>query len=165
MGLDMYLEARKYVQRVDWASVNRDKEYDEYPVTPEYALLRGFFPEGADKYGDIAGGEVKVTAGYWRKVNHIHDWFVRNVQDGVDKCEPHHVSHAVLEDLLEVCKAVVAQPAMSSTYLPTASGFFFGGTEYDEYYFESTKRTIEMIEHVLATFPEDTYELYYQSSW
>ncbi len=39
--------------------------------------------------------------------------------------------------LLEVCKQVAADPSKAEELLPTQSGFFFGGTEYDEYYMNS----------------------------
>jgi hypothetical protein len=47
--------------------------------------------------------------------------------------------------------------------LPPQSGFFFGGTEYDEYYFQDLEKTRKMIEDVLAE-PEGG-DFYYQSSW
>ena len=52
--------------------------------------------------------------------------------------------------------------------LPTQSGFFFGGTNYDEYYFESNDYTIGIIEEILKEVNERGYlpeEYYYQSSW
>ena len=45
------------------------------------------------------------------------------------------------------------------------SGFFFGGTEYDEYYFEDIKDTIEIIKNVLETTDFDKEMIYYVSSW
>jgi hypothetical protein len=52
--------------------------------------------------------------------------------------------------------------------LPTRSGFFFGGTEYDEYYMNSIKYTINILEEVLSEVDERGYlhgEIYYTSSW
>jgi hypothetical protein len=47
--------------------------------------------------------------------------------------------------------------------LPTTSGFFFGGTEYDKYYMEDIKNTIKIIEKCLK-LPE-AWEFEYHSSW
>lgn len=47
--------------------------------------------------------------------------------------------------------------------LPTTEGFFFGGTDYDEWYIDSLQKTVEQIEAVLAEDDTDDYE--YQSSW
>ena len=48
--------------------------------------------------------------------------------------------------------------------LPTTKGFFFGNTEYDNYYVSDIKSTIEGLEQILS---EDVShgEFYYQSSW
>jgi hypothetical protein len=46
---------------------------------------------------------------------------------------------------------------------PTASGFFFGGTEYDEYYIEQVNETIELIEGLLKE--DENGDYYYQASW
>lgn len=44
--------------------------------------------------------------GYWRKANHIHKWFVDNVQGGNDDCSDYEVSKGKLEALLCLCKVV-----------------------------------------------------------
>jgi hypothetical protein len=52
--------------------------------------------------------------------------------------------------------------------LPTQSGFFFGGTEYDEYYLDDIDHTIEILEDVLADNEANKkfwYDYYYHSSW
>lgn len=48
--------------------------------------------------------------------------------------------------------------------LPTASGFFFGGTDYDQYYVDDLKLTVEQISKVLAE-GEDDGDFYYSASW
>jgi hypothetical protein len=48
--------------------------------------------------------------------------------------------------------------------LPTTSGFFFGSTEYDEYYLEDIRNTIEICEKALAE-NDDCSDFYYSSSW
>jgi hypothetical protein len=52
--------------------------------------------------------------------------------------------------------------------LPTRSGFFFGGTEYDEYYMNSIEHTINILEEVLSEVDERGHiqgSIYYSSSW
>ena len=47
--------------------------------------------------------------GYWRKANQIHNWFVENVQDGVDDCGYHNeVTKEDLEELLNICEIVLS---------------------------------------------------------
>jgi hypothetical protein len=54
----------------------------------------------------------------------------------------------------------------ANSLLPTRSGFFFGDTSYDEWYFMHIENTEKQLTEVL----EDeeflkSWEFYYQSSW
>lgn len=48
--------------------------------------------------------------------------------------------------------------------LPTHSGFFFGSTDYDEYYLSDIESTIEIIEAVLSD-EDGEGDYYYRASW
>lgn len=101
--------------------------------------------------------------GYWRKANAIHQWFVDNVQDGVDNCQEFEVRKEQLEELLEAVDKVIADHEEAKEILPTQGGFFFGSTDYDEYYFEDMLLTKEILERAMK-YPDDT-RFIYQSSW
>jgi hypothetical protein len=104
--------------------------------------------------------------GYWRKSNQIHNWFVKKVQDGVDECQESYVLREQLEELLQTCKAVKANPELAPELLPSQGGFFFGSTDYDEWYFHDIDQTIEILENELEIkYPNGRPEYYYQSSW
>ena len=105
--------------------------------------------------------ETYEEVGYWRKANAIHGWFVRNVQNNVDDCGDYTVTKDQLRNLLMACELVLHDPVMSSTYLPTTSGFFFGNTDYDQWYLNSLESTIEIIKPLI----DDQDEYYYSSSW
>lgn len=153
MGLDMYLNARRHFWR---DGDDRKKK-----------AIAGLFPELANRKGRWDAGSpvssIGIDVGYWRKANAIHDWFVREVQGGEDKCRPHHVGREQLEELRDTCQKVLDNREQAAELLPTASGFFFGGTDYDEYYFESLEHTIKIIDDAL-TLP-DSWDFEYQSSW
>jgi hypothetical protein len=106
---------------------------------------------------------VEVCVGYWRKSNQIHQWFVDNCQGGVDDCREAHVSREQLVELRNLCEQVLLAPATASKALPTTSGFFFGSTEYDEYYFSDLKDTIKIIDRALSV-PQE-WDFTYSSSW
>jgi hypothetical protein len=149
MGLDMYLDKRTYVKH--WEH-NGDDNY-EVKVTKK------------DEPTNIDPKKVKYIieeAGYWRKQNQIHRWFVENVQKGVDNCGDYYVSKSELETLLELCQKVKADNTLADELLPGASGFFFGGTEYDEWYFSGIDNTIDILKEALE---DENGEYYYSSSW
>lgn len=60
---------------------------------------------------------------------------------------------------------VVIDPTVAKELLPTTSGFFFGGTDYDEYYVDQIENTISIINQVLDTTDFDNEMIYYVSSW
>lgn len=59
----------------------------------------------------------------------------------------------------------IENPAIAEEYLPTTSGFFFGGTEYDQWYMQDIEHTIEVLTKVLAETDFETQMIAYSSSW
>ena len=114
---------------------------------------------------------------YWRKANQIHKWFVDNVQNGTDDCSHYWVDREKLIKLLDICKQVknlqsdnLSQDELEeqiNTLLPTQSGFFFGNTQYDEWYFSQIQDTIDKLEAEIESedFQDQEAQYYYQSSW
>lgn len=159
MGLDMYLEARKYISNYNF-EIERKGENAEY-----HAVIEAI---GASKMvtPDVPSVEVKINVMYWRKANQIHNWFVQTLANGVDECQPIYLERENLVELLNLCKQVALQPANAREALPTAAGFFFGSTEYDEWYMRDIKDTIEGLERVLKVIPEgERWSFVYQASW
>jgi hypothetical protein len=158
MGLDMYLRASEYVYRH-----NFNRQTDEDTINPLFnEIVRSLELEDViDKTG-FAGITVDVPMGYWRKSNMIHHWFVNNLADGVDECQPIYVNRKNLEDLKDLCITVVANPELAEQLLPTGSGFFFGSTSYDKYYFGDLNDTIGILTKCLES-KFDYFE--YQASW
>ena len=158
MGLDMYLRASEYVYRH-----NFNRQTDEDTINPIFneIVSRLELEDVIDKNG-FAGITIDVPMGYWRKSNMIHHWFVNNLADGVDECQPITVRREDLEQLKEVCINVIAVPEMAEELLPTGSGFFFGSTDYDEYYFGDLNDTLGILTRCLES-KFDYFE--YQASW
>lgn len=152
MGLDMYLCAE--------ACVTNYRGTDDQKAGARTAATLLGLPPDDDNYGSI---EIKVHAGYWRKANAIHAWFVENVQDGVDECQQTYVSRDQLRELKRQCSLVLSAPGAALETLPPRSGFFFGSTDVDEYYLEDLKHTVEVIDRCLAC--PDNVSFSYRSSW
>lgn len=67
-------------------------------------------------------------------------------------------------DCMEPGKVII-NPEVAEELLPSCRGFFFGSTEYDEYYMQDIEDTIKIIKNVLATTDFETQMLAYCSSW
>lgn len=165
MGLDMYLHAKKYVNKVDWKVLHDSPSlsYDDpSAILPDFKNI----VETAnldDLATDVCGAEVSVTCAYWRKSNQIHNWFVENVQKGIDDCREYYVSKDKLKELREVCRKVMFEKDPS--LLRPVEGFFFGSNEVDEWYWEDIKHTIKKLDKVIKHKDFDELSFYYQSSW
>ena len=179
MGLDMYLNKKTYVENEKHVITIKKDGRDHPHINPERI------------------SEITEQIAYWRKVNHIHAWFVENVQDGVDDCGEYEVSKKQLLELVKVCKTIESTAVMKNgkvnagyiyengekkpiledgeyvtnpeevakKLLPTQAGFFFGSTDYDQWYMDDIRRTIEQIESGLSDIDNWEVGYYYHSSW
>lgn len=152
MGLDMYLNARRSIYGMG------DKELGQQiqDLLPELNGIEG-------QWRGSAISAVIAEVGYWRKANAIHNWFVKNVQDDTDDCGTYEVPRDKLTELRDLCQRVLDFKHLANELLPTTEGFFFGTTEYDEYYYSSIEHTIKTLDRAISL--PDTWYVEYHSSW
>lgn len=158
MGLDMYLEARFHLS---------DYALGEATLRKAVLAAMGFTDVDKDCLAD-AGVTVSVPVMYWRKANAIHKWFVDNCQTGEDNCQDAYVSRRQLTELLETClklKVVSGSAEAASELLPNTGGFFFGGTEYDQWYWDEIADTAERLNKILNNPKFADAGFIYSSSW
>ena len=153
MGLDMYLNRKQYIG-AKW-------EHRKVSGFPTSIMIEGKpVPIEAGRISFIEYQEV-----YWRKANQLHNWFVINVQDGVDECQQAYVAREALQTLRDLCAQILSNHELAPELLPAADGFFFGSTEYDEYYFQDLKHTVTELDRILNNPDYKHHDFYYQSSW
>lgn len=160
MGLDMYLSARLYTGQYfnpEALAVLRSVELPGITIPGQYI-------ENMDSF------EIEVPIAYWRKANHIHKWFVENVQGGEDNCQSSDVDVEQLRELDKLCAEVVTSgsPEVAAEKLPCEEGFFFGGTDYDTYYFEQCRETMDALRRLLADIDSGKlagWDFVYRASW
>jgi hypothetical protein len=184
MGLDMHLSKKNYVK--NWGHMNPDEKYSITVKQGGKSISKKQIDTAKIDY-------IIQEVGYWRKANAVHQWFVENVQDGVDDCKAYYVSTEKLQELLDTVNKVIGasglvdgnvhngtvyqdgksipvledgkivkDPTVAEELLPTQSGFFFGGTDYDQWYYDDLVETKRILEEALA---DPNGEYYYQSSW
>jgi hypothetical protein len=150
MGLDMYLTAKRYVS-----------DYNDQDKVLGTELMR-HFPELRP---EETVRNIEVRLGYWRKSNAIHKWFVDNVQEGKDDCGSYWCSSEKLVELRDRCQRILDFRHLAVEQLPTQEGFFFGSTDYDEWYFKDVERTRDIMIRALELQESGGWDIEYQSSW
>jgi hypothetical protein len=150
MGLDMYLYRREYLSNYSWGADN-EKEKAAFQ-----SIVEAIGIEPTDQSPHI---HVEVCVAYWRKANQVHKWFC-DLDGGRDECQNIYVT------LRDLCASVISQPAMAANVLPTQPGFFFGSYDYDEWYMEDMKNTVDQLDKILEAVPEGGWtDFIYRASW
>lgn len=168
MGLDMYLSARKYVPGYAHNSVADNEAYAN--------VLGAIGLDREDAALESPSLTVEFTVAYWRKANAIHNWFVEELAEGVDNCEPIYVSRKnlielrdLVADVLKVRDMQEADPdealPTAEDLLPTQGGFFFGDTEYDDWYWMQVEYTHDRLTAILENEKFADFDFTYQASW
>lgn len=192
MGLDMYLYKVKRQQGKTFADIlelDRKFENEELNQAEADKLLPYLFERSI---GDYKYKTLFDEVGYWRKANNIHNWFVENIQNGIDECDYYVVQKDDIIQLLDTVNKVIdslkgkktiskvitngessfsikvyedADLEVAKDLLPTQEGFFFGTTHYTDYYFENLKETKKILTKIVNNFSFDKNYLIYHSSW
>ena len=117
MGLDMNLYKKTYVK--NWSFMD-EAELHQVSVSKGGVELTDIKPERVCY--------ILEDVGYWRKFNALHNWIVIHCADGVDECQDIYVDTDKLEELVSILGKVKNNNDLAEELLPTAEGFFFGGT-------------------------------------
>lgn len=163
MGLDMYFYARKttYKSFSKWDKPDRADETN-YPED-----LKTFSDYIYDRNFKSVETEIRYQIGYFRKFNALHSYIVKTFANGIDNCQDIILYKKDVEQIKKVLDDVLKANTeeKAKEILPTQSGFFFGGTDYDEYYFEDVKDATDLMQNLLDNFDFESYQLVYQASW
>lgn len=166
MGLDMMLYRKKKGLKInynDWEEINNNLINIGY--WRKANAIHKFFVDKAQKGIDDCG-YYEITK---EIIQELHDkckeivynsklidgdvLSYQNWDENGNKCYHYHKGKII--ENAELCKDL----------LPTQDGFFFGTTEYNEYYLEDIKDTLKLTENILSMIDFETNDLIYHSSW
>jgi hypothetical protein len=150
MGLDMYLEATRYVAPCDAQTE---------PMRRAIGAAIGYLPP-KEKPGQDASllevSGVMVRVGYWHKFDALHQWFVSNVQQGHDDCRAAFVSVDTLIKLEEQLEQVSDDPQSASEHFTADINETLEDGEVDY--------TLRILHHA-KRLQEQGWDIYYRASW
>lgn len=178
MGLDMYFNMKRY----ETVSRYRLKEGAKVPENFYPAELKGLQEHIFER--NFLGKDCSYGVGYFRKFNALHNWIVKNCANGVDECQEIILKRSDIEKILFICKEIQSDHSKAPKLMPTGAGFFFGSTEYDDWYFEDIDCAIDLMTEILKVLDEEakyrekirasgevpavssySWEVIYQASW
>ena len=195
MGLDIYFDAKRKNEKLrkeyNELDAKRRDVYDRYDEAVEKEIEKISGKDTPMGYNDLPAeiinklraefeGELNEIEGkvdacyhslysevaYFRKVNFLLPYFgyEENCSEIViDKCE--------VEELIDDCKRVLGAKdtdeaeSVADELLPTEAGFFFGNTDYDEWYFNDVREVADKFTEILDTFDFDENELVMSCWW
>lgn len=183
MGLDMYLYRKKHLGKAKIQVNILENEYNWYKNTnTEYTL------ENCTSITQEVGYWRKANAIHNWFVKYVQDDIdncgeyyvpIERLKQLLEVCkevkekaiivekkvveEIYNPEKKEIEDTI-VKRKIITNGEEVAEILPTCEGFFFGSTDYDEWYLQDIDYTIELIENILKEDNnEDDY--YYRSSW
>ena len=181
MGLDMYLTKKTYV--LNW---NHTKPENRHSIIVlKGGNLTGIKSERVQYIEELVAQWRKANAIHRWFVENVQDG-KDECQESYVSTEQLQTLLTTVESVLNAIKVtdgdahngtawdqngrteeyepgrIITNPEVAHTLLPTKSGFFFGGTDYDEFYIQDLEYTRDTIKSILA---EEDSEYYYRASW
>jgi hypothetical protein len=175
MGLDMYLTKKHYIgnqykkpeEQIKLGLPDiKDERLSEITERVMYwrkanAIHKWFVENVQDGEDDC--GEYYVERESLKKLMDILDTIIKGSKTKKAKIQVgtrsiNGKTSPIMED-----GELITNPELAQKLLPCESGFFFGGTEFDNYYLEECKRTLSELTALLKE--NDKGDFYYHSSW
>lgn len=103
-----------------------------------------------------------MSDAYFRKVNFIYEYFRNDMEN--ESCT---VDRSRIGNLIDICEDVLAHEGdedYASEKLPTTSGFFFGSTEYDQWYWYDVKDCLKKMRKLHKAMSDDDFVVW-DFSW
>ena len=152
MGLDMYLTRVKREDVAYWRKANAiHKWFEDHCADGEIENCRDYYVS-KEQLEELLNTCKHVIASSQLEIGKIKNG--ERLNNVTNKWEP----------IYEAGKKV-SNPAVAQELLPTETGFFFGSQDYDQYYIEDLKKTVQQIETILAETDFDNESIVYYAWW
>lgn len=147
MGLDQAIRrvsAETAAKLIEWQNTPFEEQDEEN------------YPLAGDKYHTLM---TEVWEG--RKENHIQRAIEEITGQTVENCDYLFLTRKHVEQLVEKLQSVHADHELAQVVLPTQAGFFFGGTQYDEWYFRDIEQELEDFTKILNEWDDHARYAYW----
>jgi len=179
MGLDMMLEAEKFIGFNSEETAREIEDLFSFGLRPRKVVFEVMYWRKANAihawFVEYVQNGVDDCGRYWVPMNSLvalRDTIKRVLESTKTVpgkvCNGYTMKDGEMVPVMEDGE-VVEDPGLAEELLPTQSGFFFGGTNYDQYYWQDLKVTLEVLEDLIHKHDTDAnfnaLSFYYSSSW
>ena len=162
-NLDWFKKAlTPFLWRWEMGKVN-----EKTTIADAMKVVRDFYPADQEDNWELMLPESGKNKYYFRKVNCIYGHALNNDLFEDEGCIA-LFDHETMVDVLDLAEEILAQPSKEEQLekgeelLPTQSGFFFGSTDYDDYYLRDIEEVRDKFEVMLKEW-DDAYAVIF--SW
>lgn len=121
---------------------------------------------GLDQWINVVTNDDDEIEYTYRKFNFLRLWLVNN--NDYDDTANLDVVDLPYENLLKLrkdCKTVLDDHDKADSILPTQDGFFFGSTDYDDWYFNDVKKLYTDLNEIVNNYGENIAYITYEEWW
>lgn len=170
MGLDMSLLRKNYLYKKTFTDTSEDgREYNNVRYIIEEVgywrkanAIHRWFVENVQKGNDDCG-EYYVSEEMLKKLKNTCQKVIDASELVGGKIKNGYTYKDGKKEYNIVDGFIIKDDKVAKELLPTQEGFFFGSTEYNQYYLDDVKDTIKIINKILSEEGSDS--IYYSSSW
>lgn len=117
---------------------------------------------GLDIYLYEAKKSEQKKVGYFRKDNAFLHWVDTHVKE-VENCVDITISKEQLKALQNTLLTLTKENCAEN--FPTQNGFFYGSTDYDEWYWDGVEELKQWVKETLQTFNFEENNLIFHAWW
>lgn len=150
MGLDMFIQSVPN----EW----------EMPSIAEYASWSM----------NLENEDEVIDEAYWRKFHALHDYFIKEIQEGDDDCLVYRLDYKTIHKLKIIIERILEDKELeesmgnnrgvASKLLPEPSSIP-KKLRYGQSYYESLNSSYSVVKNILEKMKEGKRDFYYRSSW
>ncbi|RAP49219.1 MAG: hypothetical protein BZ138_08055 [Methanosphaera sp. rholeuAM270] len=120
---------------------------------------------GLDQWINYITDDGDVHEFYYRKENWLRNWMEENTMlNSESNCEKIVIHPTQINELHQACEQVLDNHELADELLPTQCGFFYGSTDYDEWYFEGVELVKNHMEEIM-NMEENVLIVTYEDWW
>ena len=172
MGLDMYLDRKRVLSWEDQIKMKEEMKVENPVISVEEEVAYWRKANQINKFFmkrdiDGEGRQAKVDINDLKELLKICKRLKRELKlvDGKIHTGTKYTKEGGVEEMYADGK-IIANKELAEELLPTEAGFFFGSTDYDEWYYKQIVETIPVLEKIISEH-NDAYDMEYSyyASW